>query len=383
MSAHAQNAWAIAEPQPPNAPETAEVRRLNAPATAWAAQGGLPGAGIPPGLTLTSNGRTPSAAEQTCGWTITGEARLPEAVYNIVFAVTDDDGATDNVQVSLDVRAEGTTIEFDSDNPAAWEVEAPRGDSGPFSLFALVEEMLPESTLGASTAAPGDIGEAAMQITLVPVGPGGTYTVTCTPVNDPVAFEYDGLLEVRCDFDNVAVNTYTIEALLIDGGSGLFYSGFEDDTLTVFDPSLGFATGGGNFIWPESDERTNFGFSVEGGSRKKTKGSLLVMRKLADGTKFRIKSNAMTALAIGQETDFGWAAFEGKCTYQDPSMPEPIGNHEFIAYVEDHGTPGRAYDRFWIQVFGKDGRVIAEMSFYRDAETHAAIIGGGNVIVPH
>jgi hypothetical protein len=119
------------------------------------------------------------------------------------------------------------------------------------------------------------------------------------------------------------------------------------------------------------------------------RGSLLLIRHLQDGSIYRVKSNALYGLALGEgERDdeiFGWASFSGKATYLEPGWPEPIGNHEFLAYVEDHNEPGTGVDRFWIEVRDKDRNVIAEMSMPEPASEpeNSEELLGGNIAVPH
>ena len=64
-------------------------------------------------------------------------------------------------------------------------------------------------------------------------------------------------------------------------------------------------------------------------------------------------------------------------------MVEPEGNHEFVTYVEDHGEPGVGVDRFWLQVFDKDGVLITDLSMDETAVSDAETIVGGNIVVPH
>jgi hypothetical protein len=94
------------------------------------------------------------------------------------------------------------------------------------------------------------------------------------------------------------------------------------------------------------------------------KGNLILVRHLQDGTIYRIKSNALYGLALGESEDngetIGWASFSGKATYSEPGWDEPIGNHEFIMYVEDYDEPGNNIDRIWINIMnlGNDfGRI--------------------------
>jgi len=128
------------------------------------------------------------------------------------------------------------------------------------------------------------------------------------------------------------------------------------DLITCWYPQIGssqfdpFATGGGWFYWPGTDDpltgypgdRTNFGYSMNYNQKnlRNVKGSLLLIRHLADGSKYRVKSNALEGLSLGDAGLFGWASFSGKATYLEPGMLEPIGNHTFLAYVEDHDEPG-------------------------------------------
>jgi hypothetical protein len=154
----------------------------------------------------------------------------------------------------------------------------------------------------------------------------------------------------------------------------------------VFDPSLGFTTGGGWFYWPGTDDKTNFGFTMQYNKKAtNVKGNLLVIRHLEDGSIYRLKSNSLYGLAIGEDPNIprGWASFVGKATYLEPGWPEPEGNHEFRIYVEDNDNPGSGVDRFWLQVLDKDDNVIAAMSMDTTAVDKAVEIGGGSIVVPH
>ena len=157
--------------------------------------------------------------------------------------------------------------------------------------------------------------------------------------------------------------------------------GTAESVFTVYDPSLGFTTGGGWFYWPDTEDKTNFGFTVKYNKKgNKAQGSLLLIRHTDEGN-FRVKSNAMQALSVGEGDGFGWASFSGKATYREPGWPEPIGNYYFLTYVEDWGEPGVS-DRFWIEVQDSDG-VIQTLALPRDAVSNAEVIDGGNIVVPH
>jgi hypothetical protein len=176
----------------------------------------------------------------------------------------------------------------------------------------------------------------------------------------------------------------------VDGG---YYTGAGEDVFLVFDPSLGFTTGGGWFYWPGTADRTNFGFTMQynqGSSRGKGKGvkdkepkaqgSLLFIRHLDDGTLWRLKSNAIDGMALSED---GWASFLGKATYREPGWEESEGNYDFLVYVEDHGTPGAGVDQFWIQTFDPTDTLVPDLSMMEPAPDNTVTIEGGNIVVPH
>ena len=211
-------------------------------------------------------------------------------------------------------------------------------------------------------------------MSLVPVGPGASASGACPPT------AADG--NVTCSFDLVPVNTYTAAVTV----SGDYYIGRAEDVLTVYDPSLGFTTGGGWFHWPGTSDKTNFGYTMKYGKNgNNVRGSLLLIRHLADGTKYRVKSNAVSGLAVGLDptVPYGWSSFNGKSTYLEPGMPEPEGNHQFTAYVEDRDEPGSGNDRFWITIRNKAGVTIPVMSMAEPAPENTRPIQGGNIVAPH
>ena len=64
-----------------------------------------------------------------------------------------------------------------------------------------------------------------------------------------------------------------------------YYAGSDEDVFTVYDPSLGFITGGGWFYWPDTcsrdnpededcngvylGDKTNFGFNLKYNKKRK------------------------------------------------------------------------------------------------------------------
>ena len=152
-------------------------------------------------------------------------------------------------------------------------------------------------------------------------------------------------------------------------------------------------------------DKTNIGFNAKfNKKRTNVQGSLLMIRHTVDedclnAGNYRVKSNAIDGLAIGNGTDDGtgiaydWAAFSGKSTYREPGLDNE-GNHHFLVYVEDRDEEGcnqDPADEFWIEVKdGSTGDVVFEVNgplsdpagsdgFDGDDEP----IECGNIYVPH
>lgn len=331
---------------------------------------------LPSGLSLSPASCGDSDGVKTCTWTVTGDVGDPEGTYTATITVVDKDGGSTKVSTTFVVTPEDATVAFDPDNPVAVPVTDPGENSGSFTLNVTVTETQPD--LADGTPAAGDIGLAAVSMKLVPVGGGSPVDGTCTP--EPVTGSgYDAELPVSCSFDSVPVNTYTVDVDITGG----YYTGSNEDVLVVYDPSLGFTTGGGWFYWPGTDEKTNFGYTMKYNKKgTKVQGSFLLIRHLADGTKYRVKSNALYGLALGSDDGLGWASFSGKATYLEPGWDDAMGNHEFVVYVEDHGEPGVA-DVIWLETHDKNGDVIGALSMLRPANENGVKLDGGNIVVPH
>jgi hypothetical protein len=339
-------------------------------------------AGLPAGLDLTDPDCGVMNGVKTCTFAISGNIGVPDGAYAVRTTVTDDDGGATSAEVTITVEPENGVISFDTANPIALPVASPGGSSGPFAITVYASELFPDQAVVA--AQPGEIGLADVSMILVPVGPGNPVNGSCTP-DTPSGTGHDTLLPVTCQFADVSVSTYSLD-VTVDGG---YYTGSNDDVFTVFDPSLGFTTGGGWFYWPETGERTNFGYTMKyNKKRTNIQGSLLVIRHIPGAPEgfnnYRIKSNAIYGLALGDAGDpvFGWASFDGKATFKAPGADNE-GNHEFTIYVEDHGEPGTGVDQFWLQTRGKDDNVIPDMSMPFPGASNTETIKGGNIVVPH
>ena len=342
--------------------------------TIWNKDGGTIQPDLPPALMLSAGDSLPP----TWVWILEGQALVDAGTYNVMFTISDGEDEIE-AYTTLIVEPEDAAVAFDDTNLVAVQVAEPGGNSEAFSLTVDVTEAIPDMAL---LAYPGDISLAEVSMTLVPVGPGSPAEPTSCLL-EVVGTGYDAILTVTCEFNDVAVNTYAVQ-VTVDGG---YYTGTGEDVVVIYDPSLGFTTGGGTFLWPETGEKTNFGYTMRYNKKATNiKGNLLLVRHLQDGTIYRVKSNALYGLALGESEDdgetYGWASFSGKSTYLEPGWDEPIGNHEFITYVVDHGEPGKNVDRIWIKIMNQ-GNTIDVMSMDDPGANNAVVINGGNIVVPH
>jgi hypothetical protein len=341
------------------------------------------------GLSLTSTGCTvivtesPDEDGSTCTWDYDGQVLDPgDNVHGIVFTPSDADGeGTVTGTHTLTIQPEDATADLDDDNPVAVEVAKEGGDSGVFSMFFSAWETSDPDDPNDGTAEFGNLNNAQGFITLNPVGPGGPITVMCIKLDPLPMYPAEGYGQVvlfECVFNEIPVNTYEVLAE-VDGltVTTIYYAGFDEGVLVIYDPSLGFTTGGGWFYWPGTcdeieegvcdeagypGDKTNFGFNMKynKGKKKKPQGNLLLMRHTITDENYKVKSNALDGMAIGDGEDadgkYGWATVNGKSTFR-PLGADTEGNHPFLLYIEDHDEQGcnqDPADEFWIEVRDPD-----------------------------
>jgi hypothetical protein len=247
---------------------------------------------------------------------------------------------------TLTVTKEDAAVIPSALNPVTVKVGSP-GGTGSFTLSAAISEF-PDGSLG-------DISLATpVTFTLSPVAPGST--LTCTP--SCVGGGIGGTKQCTCSFSGVAVNVYDVQMVI----GGNYYLGSAGSILTVYDPTLGFTTGGGTIM--HDGIPASFGFSVKYLKNGQTQGSLLYIEHRSSGD-VKLKSNAMQSLAIVSNI----GVILGKATLG------AVGNYGFMATVLDAGEPGTA-DQFGLQVTAPDEQIVPDLTFSMETLT------GGNIQVP-
>jgi alpha-tubulin suppressor-like RCC1 family protein len=318
---------------------------------------------------------------------VTLGAQDPAAAYGITATFTPDTGssfaASSGMAASgLTVSHENATVHFADANPAALQVSSAGGTlaAGALTLNVYVQEQTPDAAHSPGAAGFGDIAKAGIGVALYPVGPGSGYTLACS-AGAVSGSGYSAVRSFTCtNAAAIAVNAYEVDASV----TGAYYTGAETDAFTVYDPSLGFATGGG--IFRLGGDRVNFGFTMQYKKNGRgAQGNFIAVRHHADGTTSRLKSNALGNLALGTDANvpMGWASFDGKATYTtwDASAGEyvTVGNQQFTVYAEDRNDPGSGTDRIWLAGSGS----LTMPGTPSQAQSNAASLTGGNIAIPH
>jgi hypothetical protein len=197
----------------------------------------------------------------------------------------------------------------------------------------------------------------------------------------------------HCTLPAVTPDVYELTATI----NGNYFQGTGLGALVVYNPSLGFTTGGGWYTDPISHYRYNFGFNAKILKSGQVQGSLLTIAHKPAGI-YELKSNSMGGLVTAKDpTNTFWTAtFSGKATYSvPPNQPllwcgdRKCGDYRFTTYVEDRKEPGGGYDKFWIEVLNSPSATggLANMpvdGFYmpQPANANTFTIDNGNIQVP-
>lgn len=274
---------------------------------------------------------------------------VPAGPHTITAAFTSTNAAFLNASNTgtLTVSREDADVSPAAANPFAVKVNAPGGTGGPVTLCFDMTEV--------SDGSPGDTTNiTSVTVTVTPIGGGSAIPVAAVLSGGGV-----GATRTACvTLNNVPVNVYDV-SLTINGN---FYQGTGHTVLTVYDPSLGFVTGGGQLI--HNGFKASVGVNIKYLKSGNAQGSLLYIEHRPTGDVV-VKSNAIGTMAIvGNE-----ALPTGKATVNGG------GNHGFIGRIIDNGEPGLT-DRFGLRVTSPSGAVLVDLTF------DPIQLSGGNFSVP-
>jgi hypothetical protein len=338
---------------------------LTAATCTYTKDAGLPQSGLPAGLSLAAGGCSAAFVNgSSCSWTLSGVAGVAQGVYVIQLGVTDGAGGTAAVPFKLTVTKELALAVPQAANPASKQVGSAGGSaSGTVTLCFDISEV--------ADGSPGDLinaNSATVAISAVGTGSASSINPSSVSLSSPV----NGVRTacVTLTLTNTPVNVY--EVTLNIGGN--YYTGSGTTAFTVFDPSLGFVTGGGwitrtvKINGQDVQVKANYGVNIKYNKGGNAQGSLLYIEHRPDGD-YRVKSNSLGAMAIVSNVLGNEGQPTGKATYQG------VGNYTFVARVID-GDPKGLKDQFGFKLIDPTGVVVAGLTF------DPIILGGGNNQVP-
>jgi hypothetical protein len=180
---------------------------------------------------------------------------------------------------------------------------------------------------------------------------------------DATLTNVNGAWTASVSFSNVPVNVYDVRITV----GGNYYAGAASSVLAVYDPSLGFTTGGGRVV-REGGVVSEFGFNVKYLRNGNTQGQMIFIEHRGGGD-MTVKSNAMDSLSIVNGAGGGTAVILGRATLNG------VGNYRFRTIVLDNGEPG-TNDQFGLQVTNPAGEIVTDLTF------SPITLSGGNVQVP-
>jgi hypothetical protein len=302
-----------------------------------------------------------------------------EAVFNSSTAIVQ----------GLTITKEDASIGYATDNATAVQVSTSGGSlaANALVLKLSVKEAEPDAAVSPGTTGIGsNIGGVVVSVSLLPIGPGSTYALSCTATG-VAGTGYATARNFTCKNPAaLPVNVYAVQATL----SSDYYQALQyDDVVTVYDPVAGFATGGGTF--QIDGDLVRFGINMKYKTNGKggitaTQGSVFAVRHHANGRKSRMESTSLnSAVAVGEDptVPMGWAVVAGKANYMawDAATSSYVteGGQSFTIYVEDRGEPGAGKDRVWM---GGPGALKLPGTL-ATAGVSAVTLNGGNVAVPH
>jgi hypothetical protein len=365
---------------------------VGASATLRDVTGGGPGTPIP-GKTITFSlgGQTFTAVTDATGFAQTttavadrlnqpaasltiGSAFGPDPIYASAtdsdpYAVNRENAVVSMIDPSI-IQTDGTDSDVDSLKLTLTIDEAPDG------YLSSSLPNAPSGQTGLNNAFP-------IPTSLVRISNGTTFG-SCTPALSTYTPVDADTSTAWCTISNVPMDTYEIDAVI--GGS--YFVGDGQGAVVVYDPSLGFITGGG---WYTTDQgRLNFGFNAKYLKSGQIQGSLLTILHRPEGN-YMLKSNSMGTLTVTKDSTntFWTAVLKGKATYQVPSSQPALscgsnkcGGYTWTMYVEDRQEPGSGYDKFWLEVRDGSNNIVATLSLPQTPALYAKVIDHGNIQVP-
>ena len=331
--------------------------------TQWSLDGGAFQPGLPAWLTLTPEPCTVDDIWSACSWTLADTGPVPAQAGTFTVRTIVSDGLDSSyTDVTIIVVPEDAFIQYTGEAIAAINktlaLRATVWDSAASGYAGPNPESAPNATLGDITK---------MWI---------AFDLSDCISNAPVATRYaqvtddgvlgDGIGTAGSTFTTGTEGSICVNVRLVAGPAGgvnpWYAAGDAQAVLTFYEPSGQFATGGGWIADPDGG-KGNFGLTARYLKKGQVQGNLVyIYRGVYNGEAavFRIKSNALNALAFGGTAYPIAARLQGKATIQinrasDGAQLFSQGNATFLATVVDSNTNPNTADTFALVIYDSKG----------------------------
>jgi hypothetical protein len=254
---------------------------------------------------------------------------------------------------TLTVSREDAAVMPSSSNLCSAKVNLPGGSAGPVTLCADIAENEDNHLGHIEDAVP-------VTVALVPVVGGGTVgPLVATTSGSGIG----GTLHACATFSTIPVNVYTV-VFSVGGNS---YAGAGESVLSISDPSLGFVSGGGKIVNPNTLNPANFGFIAKYQKNGGIQGSALYIEHLPGGSVSTLKAGSLKSLSIVGNT---------AVVFSKNAVFNGVGKYGAQMTAVDGGDPGTS-DQFGLKLTNPNGSNNAAETFGPQT------LVGGNISVPH
>jgi PKD repeat protein len=317
-------------------------------------------------------------------WTLTGIADLSPGTYIIRVTVSDEDGGSKDVDITLNVLQEDAFVNYNG--PEFVSTPSVRDNVAIVELRAVIQDITAVDPVSDSDA--GNI--TAANVTFVYYDNGNTITIA-----PPIPVELldsdikTGIVSYEWEVDIGSSDSITFTVGIIVDRYYTRDSAVDNTLITVSKPIENSVTGGGCLVNEysagvfagETGLKTNFGFNVKFNKKlTNLQGHVNIIIRQDDRV-YQVKTNAMRSLVADLDTT-SQALFISKANLvdiTDPNNPISVaGNLSLIISLTDQGDLPDP-DSIGITLWKRNELWFS--SNWTGTETIEQMLAGGNLVV--
>ena len=341
--------------------------------------------GLPRNLTIRATGCPVTAARQTCGWVIEGQADVAPGTYIVEVTVTDDDTVSSNVTLNLVVAPEGASVTYIGPRI----VSSPRAADG--SVVVEFRAVVRDSSIvpAATDDTAGDITKAT--VTFVDRLTGSPL---CTSAVSPV-FVGDtttGVASCTAPLLTVGAGPWTSQVGTIVGGWYAQDARADDVAVTarrlasidLHGNHFVMAARGAGVLAPATGTRVTIGINHLGFSNGRAVGGSADMVFTSAGRTYRAVVTSVDTLGvISTGPDSQRVDLDARVTVSDITdarRPVVIARDVRLQLRYVDWTKSATPDLMSFAIWSADGPMLAGVQ-WDGTQMNAAVLAGGQVIV--